>query len=432
MSRPVHRLRRRLVIAFSGFTLLVAAVFGLYAVVFMYTVEDSVFNARLQQEAQRQEAHLRQHGSWTVPADARLQLHRDPATLPADLRTAMRHEPWRSEFPGNAGRHYHVRHLDAPDGGQAWLVSEVSDELVVRPVRDQVLVLLAATGLLMVLLAMGLGYWLARRGTRELYTLVQRVEALPLQAGDTPSLARGLADDEIGVLARALDGLHARVAEFIEREASFTRDASHELRTPLAVIATAAGHLLHEPQLSARGREHVQHIRLSARQLQQAVAALLALAREEEPSSGHAAVRLLPLLEQVIIEQAPLLDGRAVDVALDVDASTTLHVPEPILRVVLSNLIGNAFAHSARGTVRIRMVAGALQVENAAAAGTDLQAWPSPRPFEKRSDSSGTGLGLHIMRRLCDQHGLHLQIQHQGSTVLARLDDTATPAAQPQ
>jgi len=417
-----------MVVAFSGFTLLVTTVFGLYTVVFMYTVEDSVFNARLQREAQLQQEHLQHHGSWTQPADARVQVYRDPTTLPSDLRTAMQHEPWRSEFSGENGRHYHVRHLDDATAGQAWLVSEVSDELVVRPVRDQVLILLAVTGLLMVLLAIVLGVWLARRGTRELYALVQRVEALPLQAKAEPSLAQGLTDEEIAVLAQALDRLHARVAAFIEREASFTRDASHELRTPLTVISTAAGQLLQEPTLSMRGRQHVQHIQGSALQLQQAVAALLALAREEVPAIACDAVRLLPLLERVIIEQAPLLEGREVEVALDVGAAATLRAPEPILRLVLSNLIGNAFAHSPHGTIRIGIQDAALQVDNPAAAGADLQAWPAPRPFEKHSDSSGTGLGLHIMRRLCDQHGLQLQIHHMAGTVQARLQGVAWPS----
>ena len=43
MSRtavPHRRLRNRLMLAFSAFTLLVAALFALYVVLFVYTVED--------------------------------------------------------------------------------------------------------------------------------------------------------------------------------------------------------------------------------------------------------------------------------------------------------------------------------------------------------------------------------------------------------
>ncbi len=432
MSRPVHRLRRRLVFAFSGFTVVVAAVFALYAVVFMYTVEDSIFNARLQQEADRQMTGLAGNGDWHPPADARVHLFRDAAALPADLQAGLQHEPWRSEVAGTQGRHYHVRRLLHPQGAQSWLVSEVSDELVVRPIRDKVVLVLVGTGLLMVLLAIALGVWLAHRGTRGLHALVQQVEALPLQATPSPSLAAGQADDEIGVLARALDRLYARIGAFVERETTFTRDASHELRTPLTVIAMAAGRLLHEPGLSATGRAQVKQIRASSAQLQQAVTALLTLAREVGPAASTTHVRLRPLLEQLIIEQAPLLEDRQVDVTLDLADDATLHAAEPVLRIVLSNLIGNAFAHSLHGTVTIDQRGPVLVIENPAMGSTDLHSWPTPHAFEKRSDSRGSGLGLSIMRRLCDQQGMSLQITVGHERVQACLTGVRTdlpPAA---
>ncbi|WP_032968668.1 hypothetical protein, partial [Stenotrophomonas maltophilia] len=102
--RPVHRLRRRLVVAFTVFALLIASVFGVYSLVFMYAVEDSIFNAQLDREAQAQRAYHARTGHWGLPADAAVQLHDSPATFPADLRTVFAEEPWRSEFGGEQGR----------------------------------------------------------------------------------------------------------------------------------------------------------------------------------------------------------------------------------------------------------------------------------------------------------------------------------------
>jgi signal transduction histidine kinase len=83
-------------------------------------------------------------------------------------------------------------------------------------------------------------------------------------------------DDEVGMLARGLEALLQRIREFIVREQEFTRDASHELRTPLAVIRSA-GECLMPPSRHCRerGRQHVDHIRGSAAQLEQTVATLL-------------------------------------------------------------------------------------------------------------------------------------------------------------
>jgi len=428
VRRPVRRLRRHLVLAFTAFTVLVAAVFGLYAVVFMYAVEDSVFEAQLAREAAVQLATHAAGGDWRTPADTGIVLYRDPARFPADLKPGFAQEPWRSEFSGREGRHYHVRPLQPPaPAAPAWLVAEVSRQLVVRPIRDRVVMVLACTALVMVLLAIWLGVWLARRGTRPLYRLVHRVETLPVQPQGGRALASEFADDEIGVLARALDRLSQRVSAFVAREHAFTRDASHELRTPLAVISSAAGQLLGETGLSERGRQHVQHIRLSALQLQQAVAALLALAREDSDTPPSAPVKLVPLLERIIVEQAPLLETRAVEVELALADDAALLAPEAPLRMVLANLVGNAFAHTHRGRVRIHMEHGELQVLNSSDGGATLQQWPQPRPFDKGEHSPGSGLGLEIMRRLCDHHGLRLRIERSATGVCAGLRGVAPP-----
>lgn len=417
MSHPVHRLRRRLMLAFSGFALLVATVFGLYALAFMYVVEDSVFNAALQREAQRQlAAHAAQ--GWVTPLDPSMRVYRDPADLPADMRATFQREPWRSEFPGSDGRHYHVhRLLPAAPASPAWLVAEVSGQLVVRPIRDHVVMVLLVSGAAMVLLAVLLGGWMARRSTRSLYRLVDQVEGLSARHLP-PDLSKDFENDEIGVLARALDRLSARITDFVEREHAFTRDASHELRTPLAVISSAAGQLLGEDGLSTRGRQHLQHIRLSALQLQQAVVTLLALAREDDQAQAAVPCRLAPLLERVIVDYAPLLEERPVQVRMEVGEDATLLAEESALQLVLANLVGNAFAHTRDGHVQLCMRGPALVIRNSADASEVLQRWPRPRPFDKGADSQGDGLGLSIVRRLCDQQGLSLDIHAEpGSTV---------------
>lgn len=424
--RPTQRLRRRLVITFTAFALFTAMVFGTYSLVFMYVVEDSIFNAQLDREARAQLARHAHEGDWGTPADAAIQLHDSPSTFPDDLRSEFAKEPWRSEFAGVDGRHYHLKRIDPAGAPPAWLVSEVSAQLVVRPIRDRVVMLLAGTALLVLIAAIALGMWLAHRSTRSLYVLVEEVEALQPEPGHGMRLAARFDDDEIGVLARALDGLSARVAAFLAREQAFTRDASHELRTPLSVISSAAGQLSSEPALSERGRQHVQHIRLSALQLQQAIAALLALAREETASHGAPPVKLVPLLERVIIEQSPLLAARPVEVRLTVPNEAALRAPEAALRVVLANLVGNAFAHTAQGEVLIAWQDGHLLVHNTAGTLPFLGSWPEPRPFDKRDGSEGNGLGLDIMRRLCSHYGLELVIQHGGEGVMARL--TGQPA----
>jgi len=220
-------------------------------------------------------------------------------------------------------------------------------------------------------------------------------------AGDFP-------DDEVGVLARGLDNLSGRVRAFIAREHAFTRDASHELRTPLAVIRSATEQLASEPGLSGAGRRQLAHVQHSARQLEQTVITLLTLAREENVEQDATPLAVLPVLEQVVVEQAVLLEGKPVAVRVDVPADVSLPVPGPVLHMLLANLVGNAFAHTRAGEVYIDVAAGRLRIRNTAPAGdpdTIMQ------PFAKGEGSAGFGLGLAIVHRLCDRFAIDLRIE---------------------
>lgn len=430
MIRPTRRLQTRVMLVFGGFTLLVAVVFGLYAMVFTYAVEDEFFDAMLRHEAAAQLRGFSAHGRWTVPHDPAMRLYAQERDFPEDLRRARADEPWRQEFPGEQGRHYHLLEVTPPAPTRpAWLVAEVSDQLVVRPMREQILLLLAGTGLALVLLALALGYWLARRTTGPLSRLVGSIDAMAPDR-PLPPIADTFTDDEVGVLARGLDALNARVQSFIVREQEFTRDASHELRTPLAVIRSACERLLAEPALSAAARGHLLHMQQSTTQLEQTVTMLLSLSRETTPAASEP-VALLPLLERVIVEQAPLLGDKPVEVRLDVPRDARFTLPEPVLHVLVSNLVGNAFAHTHAGEVGIDMADGRLRIANAGEVATD---WPDEGGHGKREGSSGFGLGLAIVRRLCRQFDVDLRIEraeHRTTASLAPVGLDAVTAGGP-
>ncbi len=418
--------------AFALFTLVTAGLFGGYAVIFMYTTEDEFFGNLLREEAALQQEHRQRHGEWAVPRQPFVRVYAAGETLPDGLDELLAAEPRRREAGGREGRHYHLLKLDTADA-TAWLVAEVSRQLVVRPMRDRMLGLLAWSALLLVALALLLGGLLARRITAPLSRLVARVDGLSAQ--QLPQdFARDFADDEVGTLAQALQALTRRIHDVVARERAFTRDASHELRTPLAVIRGAAERIDSEPALSPQGRRHLAHLQQSVLQLQQTMDTLLVLARAESAPAA-AAFTVLPILERVIVEQSSLLEGKDVDVRVDVGAGATTTIPAPVAHILLSNLIGNAFAHTQAGSVTIDLDGARLRIVNrgiAAPAATDCF-----EPYAKREGSAGFGLGLDIVRRLGERCGLDLRITFDADEASAsfrldgRPDAPGTDAAAP-
>lgn len=416
MKRHRRRLRHRLMLTFAVFTTLTAALFAFYAVVFMYVTEDEFFDNLLHQEAAILRETRARTGAWGTPRLPFVRVHASREALPDAIGERLLQEPQRREFSATGGRHYHV-HALSHDGNGAWLAAEVSGQLVVRPMRDRVLGWLAGSALALIVVALLLGYWLAHRTAAPLARLAARVDDLDAAALPPEFSVEG-ADDEVGTLALALQRLTQRLHEQLAREREFTRDASHELRTPLAVIRVAAEGLGREP-LSPAGRGQLSHVQQSVRQLQQTMDTLLALARAEATTAEATPVHLAPIVESVVIEQAILLEDRLVEVDVAVDGSVTTTLPAAVLRLLLSNLVGNAFEHTHAGRVTITAADGRLRIVNRDDAAREDSTSDWSAPYVRRDGSSGSGLGLTIVQRLAERHGLalHLAIAADGADV---------------
>lgn len=411
-----HRLHRRLMLALATFTLAVSALFGLFAMAFVYTVEDEFFERLLEKEAVRQQAYFAEHGRWAEPGADFITLHTTDASLPADLAPLLTNKPKRREVAGEAGRHYHVLPLQQASRAP-WLVAEVSQQLIVRPMRQDLLQWLVGWGLAMVGLALGLAWWLARRVSAPLEQLADRVsDAVPERLPQR--LAQGARDDEVGAVARGFDALLDRVRAFIAREQAFTRDVSHELRTPLAVLRMAIERLQADTQLPPTVKQQLATMQAATLLMEQTVTTLLQLAREDEAAPRRPAepVALLPLVEQWVVAHAHWLDHQPLTLDLQLQRGDALALPAPVLQLAIASLLGNAFAHGdAGGHVSLRLDNGALRICNPSA-----QMPPrAGEAFVKGAASEGFGLGLSIVRRLLEQHGGRLEIEHHDGQTCA-------------
>ena len=73
-----HDLRRRILWAFAGFALAVAAVFGASAAAVLYSVEDTFFNRLLAEEATHLEQQRSNGAQWGVPRQSWMTVHESP------------------------------------------------------------------------------------------------------------------------------------------------------------------------------------------------------------------------------------------------------------------------------------------------------------------------------------------------------------------
>ena len=406
-------LRRRVVMAIVATTIFTSLLFGLTTFIFAYRLEDRLFEGELAREIGRQHAGWQQGRKLPPPMLPYIRIYRDDAALPADLAPQVAEVPQQREFFGTAGRHYHIARFTLPGagGGPATAVAEGSRFLLVRPVRNSLILFLTGLSIFVATVAALLGWWLASRALSPLSRLAAELSGAGQTAGGqaVPRIdPQTYPDNEIGVLANALAEAFERIRGFLAREQDFTRDASHELRTPLAVIGGAAELLVTDPAVPETALPALRRIETASADMAQALDLLLALARENQAGArtSRLPVALLPAVEKAIASASVRFPASPIRVMVDIIATVAVTVDATLLQLVLNNLVGNAFQHASGGELLVSGDSARLLIADTGPGFRDV-ADPFA-PFDKQPQSAGSGLGLAIVRRLCDAAGIGL------------------------
>jgi signal transduction histidine kinase len=292
------------------------------------------------------------------------------------------------------------------DGSRYYLLYNETHQMA----RERYFLLMLGVGVLVTtLLASAGGMGLAGRVIAPVSVLASRVKALEPETSHVP-LGEDFPADELGELARAFDRYIARLGAFIARERAFTADVSHELRTPLAIIQGAAE--IQEDDAALTERQHARALRVqrAAQDMAEITTALLVLAREQRAGSTPP-VSLANLVEEAVERHRYLLEHKTTAVRLQFDADLGLAADRALLLIVVGNLIRNAFQHTDRGEVNIRITGTELRVADT---GSGIPESELERIFQrhyKGSDSRGEGIGLSLTKRICDHYGWNIGVE---------------------
>jgi signal transduction histidine kinase len=415
-----NQIRRKVISYFVLITSVIGLLFTAFSFLFAYAVEDTLFELLLLDEKQTVLAQLA-NGEAPKPNLEFIHFYHSEQALPETIKLILDDEPERVEFAAPDGKHYHLMALS-----QGYLVAEVSDHLVVRKLKGEmlsILLVLVAFGLLIAVLLAFMSLALAKKLVQPLDTLMDIVENAPIEKLPT-QFAQQFKDDEIGRFASTLEAALARIRAFIAREQEFTRDVSHELRTPLTVSKGALS-LLQNTPLNDLQQSYLARVQAANEQMEQSIEGLLVLAREAHLTAQP--TRLLPIVERIVLQHHELIANKPIELAVSVAHGVTLNVNRDVLTLLLTNLVKNAFSHVERGLIDIGYENGMLYVQDH---GNGIAAELIEQIFEagvKGQHSTGSGLGLAIVKRICDKldYKLTLNSDEHGTRVAISVPKTA-------
>lgn len=217
--------------------------------------------------------------------------------------------------------------------------------------------------------------------------------------------------------------LEARVAErtaalvLSNRELeAVSYSLSHDLSAPAEAIARFSSELVDTGStLGDADRHLVQRIHANAHRMTEIIAAMLSLARITHAGTQRVAVDVSELAAEIVAALREREPARQVTVRID--AGLRVMADRAMLRVVLENLLGNAWKFSARAEApHIELLRGDADrprgpwlVVRDNGSGFDMaHAERLFTPFHRlhaASDFPGTGIGLATVRRIVELHG---------------------------
>ncbi|KAF0163991.1 MAG: two-component system OmpR family sensor histidine kinase QseC [Rhodocyclaceae bacterium] len=313
-------------------------------------------------------------------------------------------------------RHELEELLAHPPSTAAAHMAEERNEVAAEIAGQLLKPMLFALPALALLLVIAIGFALAplRQLARDVAARApDRLDPLPIETLPT----------EVAPLVARLNELFADIMRALENERRFTADAAHELRTPLAALKAQAQVAL--ASVDAAERQHaLDQILVGCDRATHLVAQLLTLARLDAQSADQMQdVALRPLAEEVLAMSAGEAIERHCDLVLR-DGDAHVRGDATLLQVLLRNLVDNAIRHSGGSQVEVSIAQHGDRVvlsvgDNGCGIAADEREHVLQRFYRGTGvgagdtatrDSSGSGLGLSIVKRIIELHGGKLEI----------------------
>lgn len=196
----------------------------------------------------------------------------------------------------------------------------------------------------------------------------------------------------------------------------FTENASHELQTPIAIMRGKLEFLFDTPLTDEQARllGSCQQSLDKLSKMGQSLSLLTKIENREfivpEP------VNLSKLLEDSLFAFQELLELKSIRLEHEIASGVKIKMHPVLADILLSNLLSNAIRHNLPqdGYIRVKLTNDALLIENS---GTPLKESANLmfERFKKGSGSSNSiGLGLAIVRRICEQSKLGISYENKG------------------
>lgn len=254
--------------------------------------------------------------------------------------------------------------------------------------------------------------FISRRLWKPFDETLLRIEGFRLEDGKLPALPESDVE-EFARLNRTLTALMEGSLASYRTQKEFTENASHELQTPLAVFQSKLDLLIQQPDLTRQQAELMQSLYETSNRLSRLNRNLLLLAKIDNRQYGQMETINLNNFLDGLLPSLECLTG-SITFHKDFQSSLTIRANRPLLESLVNNLVVNAVRHNRpNGEITLALTGSQLIVSNTSDESALDETQIFNRFYRPSEKVKGNGLGLAIVRAICEYHGWTVEYRYE-------------------
>ena len=200
----------------------------------------------------------------------------------------------------------------------------------------------------------------------------------------------------------------ARIEQDYRNLKEYTENMAHEIQTPLTIIRNKTENLIDDEALTQQQASGVKIIYDEANHLSKLGNTLNLITKvENHEFSNRKRIPTRPVIEKHIESISEVAGFKSLRIEKDLSDEHILDIDPLLLDIVLKNLLRNAIRYgSAEGPVKVKTTIDSLSISNYGPALDDTPENLFKRFYKKNGTRSSQGLGLSLVKKICDLNDL--------------------------
>ncbi len=301
------------------------------------------------------------------------------------------------------------------EGNRAYKIEIFTSSIEKKDLIETIAWWLFTLALILLLTIIIVYVWIYKKSMKPLYLLLNWQKNYNLGKKNQP-LTQMSSIKEFQELYIATNQSTQRVEKAFEEQKNFIGNASHEIQTPLAISINRLENILNQDISEELAEEIVKTISTLEHLTRLNKTLLLLTKIENNQFLEKENLSLASIVNNSMEVFKEIYEYKSIKSSIEVESDLNVNINKTLCEVLINNLIKNAFIHNIEnGEISIKIYSNKIVFSNTSKS-NELDAEKIfQRFFKESSSNSSIGLGLSLVKSICNNNNIKLDYYWQNN-----------------